>query len=137
MFIGLLSVCIQVSFNGSLPLKETIKCLILNNRPCQTSPTLVNINFNENPFHPFSVNVNKCGRSCNTSNDSYARVCVPNKVKNMNVKVFNLMLVVNETRFLVQNKLCECKCGLNESVCNSKQKWNHNECWCECKKLDD
>ena len=38
--------------------------------------------------------------------------------------------LINETRFLV-------KCGLNESVCNSKGKWNHDECWCECKKLDD
>ena len=30
-----------------------------------------------------------------------------------------------------------CKCGLNENVCNSKQKWNHDECWCERKELDD
>ena len=28
---------------------------------------------------------------------------------------------VNETRFLAQHELRECKCGLNESVCNSKQ----------------
>ena len=40
----------------------------------------------------------------------------------MNVKVLNLMSGTNEKRFLVQNELCECKCGLNESVCNSKQK---------------
>ena len=40
----------------------------------------------------------------------------------MNRKVFNLMSEVNETRFMVQNGLCECKCGLNKSVCNSKQK---------------
>ena len=33
--------------------------------------------------------------------------------------------------------MCECKCGLDESVCNSKQKWNHDECRCECKELDD
>ena len=26
--------------------------------------------------------------------------------------------------FIIQNESCECKCGLNESVCNSKQKWN-------------
>ena len=32
------------------------------------------------------------------------------------------MLRVNETRFLIQHELCKCKCGLNESVCNSKQK---------------
>ena len=31
---------------------------------------------------------------------------------------------VNETRFIVQNVLCQCKCELNERVCNSKQKWN-------------
>ena len=30
---------------------------------------------------------------------------------------------VNETRFLVQYKSCECKCGLNERVCDSDQKW--------------
>ena len=44
---------------------------------------------------------------------------------------------VNEKRFLVQHELCECKCRLNKSVCNSKPKWNYNECWCECKELDD
>ena len=44
---------------------------------------------------------------------------------------------VNETRFLIQYELCESKCGLNEGVCNSKQKWNHNKYRCECKELDD
>ena len=29
---------------------------------------------------------------------------------------------VNVTRFLVQHELRECKCALNESVCNSKHK---------------
>ena len=32
----------------------------------------------------------------------------------MNVQVFNLMPRVNKTRSLAQNKLCECKCRLNE-----------------------
>ena len=31
------------------------------------------------------------------------------------------MSAVNEIRFLVQHETCECKCTLNESVCNSKQ----------------
>ena len=77
--------------------------------------------------------VNKCGGSCNTTDGPHARVCIPNKVKNMNVKVSNLISEVNETRFLVQHKSCECKCRLNERVYNSKQKWNHDECWCACK----
>ena len=40
----------------------------------------------------------------------------------MNVKVFDLMLRVNETRSLVQHESCECNCWLNKSICNSKQK---------------
>ena len=39
--------------------------------------------------------------------------------------------------FIVLHELCECKCVLNESVCNSKQKRNHEEYWCGCKELND
>ena len=59
-------------------------------------------------------------------------MCVPNKVKNMNVKVFNLMSGVNETIFLVQRE--SCKCRLNENVYNSKL--NHNKCRYECKEIN-
>ena len=55
----------------------------------------------------------------------------------MNVKVLNLMTRVNERRFLGQHESCECKCRLSESVWDSKQKWNPDEYWWECKKLDD
>ena len=51
----------------------------------------------------------------------------------MNVKVFELIPGVNETRFLVQHESCECKCGLNKSVGNAKQKQNHDKYWRECK----
>ena len=55
----------------------------------------------------------------------------------MNVKVSNLMSRVNEARYVVQHESPESKCGSSESVCNSQQKWTHNECRCECKHLDD
>ena len=44
MFLGLLSVCRQVGFRRSLPTKKSVKCLTLNNQPCQNRATLVNIN---------------------------------------------------------------------------------------------
>ena len=66
-----------------------------------------------------------------------ARAYVPNKVKNINVKVFNLVLRVNEIWLLVQYESCECKCRLNKSVRNPKQKKNHHKFWCECKELND
>ena len=72
----------------------------INNHPYKARPTLVDINSYETLFYPFIVSVKKCGGSCNTIYDSYARVCVPNKVKKkLNLKVFNLMPGINETRF--------------------------------------
>ena len=105
MFIGLLSACAIRSFGESLVSNSEgrIKWVSLNNRPCQAEPILININSNKTLYYPFTVSVSKCGGSCNTIDDPYARVCVPNKVKNMNVKVLISMSGVNETRFLVQH----------------------------------
>ena len=87
--------------------KGSIKCVSLNNHPYQARPTIIYINSDETLFYTFSVSGNKCGKSCNIIDDPYARVCVPKKEKNMNVKVFNLMSRVSETRLLVQHEMCE------------------------------
>ena len=42
----------------------------------------------------------KCSGSCNNINDPYAKICVPDVVKDLNVKVFNLMSRTNETRYI-------------------------------------
>ena len=31
----------------------------------------------------------------------------------------------------------KCKCRLDTSVCNNKQRWNNDKCRCECKELID
>ena len=116
--------------------KVTLKCVSLNNPPCQAKPTLVDITSYDILFYPFTGSLHKCSGSCNTIDDSYARVRVPNKLKNMNAKVFHLMLGVYSKGFLVQHELCQCKCSLNESVCKSKQKRNHDDYPCNCKKLN-
>ena len=51
-------------------------------------------------FFPFSIETSKCSRICNNINYLYAKICVPDVVKNLNVKVFNLMSRTNETRHL-------------------------------------
>ena len=58
-------------------------------------------------------------------------------MKNLNVKVFNLMSRTNETRYIEWHKTCKCECKLGENVCNNKQCWNKNKCRCECKELID
>ena len=88
-------------------------------------------------FYPYSIIINKCKGSCNTFNDPYAKICVPDTIKNINVKVFNLMSRTNETRHIKWHKTCKCKCRLGASICNNKQKWNEDKCGCECKELID
>ena len=73
IFIGLLSVCTIRSFGASLTsnYKEPIKCVSLNNQPCQARPTFVNINSDKILFYPFTNGLNKYGGRCNTIDDPY------------------------------------------------------------------
>ena len=109
----------------------------MKNQECKVRPEIVNINSNNPIFYPFSVKINKCSGNCNNINDPYARICVPDIVKNLNVKVFNLMSRTNETRSIKWHETCKCICRLNEIICNNKQKWNKDKCICECKELID
>ena len=68
--------------------------------------------------------------SRNNINDPYANFCVPDVVKNINVNVFNLLSKTNETRYIKWHETCKCKCRLDASVCNNKQRWNENKCRC-------
>ena len=71
----------------------------MNNQECKERPQIVNVNSNEPVFYPFSIKTSKCSGSCNSINHPYAKMCVPDFVKNLNVKVFNLS-VNNETRHI-------------------------------------
>ena len=51
-------------------------------------PEIVNVNSDESVFFPFSIKTTKCSGSCNNINDPYAKLCVPDVVKNLNPKVF-------------------------------------------------
>ena len=45
-------------------------------------------------------------------------------VKNINVKVFHLISRTNETRYMKWHETSKCKCRLDASVCNNKQRRN-------------
>ena len=109
----------------------------MNNQECKVRLEIVNVNSKEPMFYPFSIRTRKCFSSCNNINDLYAKLCVPHVVKNLNVKVFNLMSRINETRHIEWHKTCKCKCRLDPSVCNNKQRWNEDKCRCECEVLID
>ena len=62
-----------------------------------------------------------------------AKLCVPDVVKDMNIKVFNLLARINETRKVIWHETCKCVCRLTSAICNDRQEWNKNKYKCECK----
>ena len=112
-------------------------CVSMNNQECKIRPKLINVNSNEPSFYPYSIERNKCSGRCNNINDPYAKLCVSDVVKNMNVKVFNLLLRSNETKHIEWHQTCKCKCRLYASIFNDKQRCNHEKCRCEYKELID
>ena len=101
-----------------------LECFSMNNQDCKIRTEITNLNTNEPMFYPYSIKINRGKGSCNTINDPYAKICVPDQIKDANVKVFNLMSRTNETRHIKWHKTCKCKCRLDASICNNKQRWN-------------
>ena len=61
---------------------------------------MITINTNDPVFYPYSIKINRWKGSCNTIIDPYAKICVPDNIKNTNVKVINLLPRTNETRHM-------------------------------------
>ena len=63
----------------------------MNIQECKIRLEILNINSNEPWFYPYNFLVNKYRGSCDNSNDPYANSYVSDVVKNINIKVVNLM----------------------------------------------
>ena len=100
-----------------------------------TQPNLINLHPNEYSqglrYYPFAVNLDKCVESCNILNDISNRVCVPNKTKDLNSHVFNIISRIRESKninkayhvnakinLMVEN-LTQIKSGITVNVCVS------------------
>ena len=75
-------------------------CISMKNQECKTRSQIIDINSNNPIFYPFSIKINKCSGNCNDINNPYAKIDVPDVIKDLNVKVLNLMSRTNETRFI-------------------------------------
>ena len=129
-FVGL---TILSSFTNA----NSLSCISMSNQECKTRPQLLNVNGDELVFFPFSIKTSKCSGSCNNINYPYAKICVPDVAKNLNVKVFNLMSRTNEAKHIEWHETCKCECKFGENICNNKQRWNKDKCRYECKELID
>ena len=55
----------------------------MNNQECKVRPRIVNLNSNEAVFYPFSIETSKYSGSGNNINDPYAKMGIPDVVKNL------------------------------------------------------
>ena len=130
LFIGLRILSNFTNFtNANSLLNATpLNCISMKNQECKTRPQVVNVN----PIlYSFCIKKSKCSGNCNNINYPCAKICVPDIIKNLNVKVFNVMSRTNETRFMEWHETCKCKCRLYAIV------WNASNCECECDKSCD
>ena len=83
---------------------NSLECVSMDNGECKIRSEIINVNTNEPMFYPYSITINKYKCSCNTINDPSAKLCVPDTIKNINVKVFNLMSGIKySTKYLIYN----------------------------------
>ena len=120
---------------------KALECVSVVNQKCTLRPKILDVNegVGEALFYPYNVLVNKCSGSCDTLDYPMARLCVPNIIKNVNMKVYNFLMRLNETRHVLWHESCKCvcRCDCNEDFagiisCDKGYTWNPSTCECQC-----
>ena len=106
----------------------------MNNQPCLVRLVLTDLNIDELNYYPPTISINRCNGSCNTIGNPFGKICVPNKMEDVNLKVFKKIKGINESRARAKCVSRECRCEFDGRKCNLRQKWNNYKCQCECKK---
>ena len=123
-------VSLLISLFGIIKTKA-LEYVSVVNQKCMPRPKILDVNegVGEALFYPYYVLVKKCS---DTISNPMARSCVPNIIKRINMKVYNFLMRLNETRNVLWQESCKCVCKLNSSLCNNKQIWNSDTCRCDC-----
>ena len=121
-----------MSYCSIINASNNTQCVSLSNQKCEIQPTLINLHPNECNqelhYYPFAVKLDRCVGSCNTLNGLSNKLCVLNKTEHLNLSLFNMITVINESKTLTKHISCECKCRFDGKKCNSDQWWNNNKC---------
>ena len=116
---------------------NSLKSISLKNQECKVRKVIVK---NKYMAFPYDFKVNSCVGSCNNISNPYSKVCILDVIKNVTVKMFDLIESTNTAKQVEFHECCKCVCKINSTVCNSKQKLNKNKCRFEClinKKCDN
>ena len=121
-FVKRMFVSAMMRFGCNLTSTKPLECISTNNQAWKVRTGIANVN-NEGPvFYHFIIKASKCSCTYNNINDPYAKFCVLDVIENINIKVFNIISKSIETRHIKWQKTFKCKCRLDASVCNNKQR---------------
>ena len=70
---------VLLSFGGSW----ASTCTFLNNESCKARPTTTDLNPVELKYYLFMISLDKCTGGCNSVEDLFTKICIPNKKKQM------------------------------------------------------
>ena len=88
---------------------KALKCVSVVNQECMPRPKILDVNegVGEALFYPYNVLVNTYSGSCDTLDNPMARLCVPNIIKIINMKVYNFLIRLNETCNVLWHESCK------------------------------
>ena len=90
----------------------------MKNQECKTREVIIN---NDCMLYPFSIKVKRCNGNCNNISNPYSKVRVPNVIKNITAKVFDLMSWKNRAKQIKWHESCRCVCRLDPIIHNNKR----------------
>ena len=64
--------------------------------------------------YPYKIGVDRCIGSCNDKDNTYFKVCLPDSIKNISVKSFDLLSKKNVLKNISFHQSCKCGCLLDE-----------------------
>ena len=75
---------------------KALECMSVVNQKCMPRPKILDVNegVGEALFYLYNIQVNKCSGSCNTLDNLIEKLCVPNVIKGLNIKVYNFLKLV-------------------------------------------
>ena len=95
---------VLLNFNSSFAsipkVSDQTKCLSLSDETCIVIPILIDLHPVELKYYPFMISLDKCDGSCSVLS---LKICVPKVTKDIDFKLFIMVLNKNEAKTMTKH----------------------------------
>ena len=113
---GLIKKIFTATLASIVNVSDHTECISLKNQSCMTRPILIDLNPDEYNqglhYYPFMVNLDRFNENFNTHDGLASRICVPNKIKDVNLSACNMTTKIKKEKKLAKHISCQCKLNL-------------------------